>query len=567
MASIVEVTMATVPENQKVEKILETRFNDDFAQTAEGLTPILRKWTRLPQRLVQFDSDKSFFGLRAYTDERPIKDLPSLSFGKRDEFTIDFGTHVVGHFSFHLAGEGTNIDAPCRLRLTFGESPYDVTEDLRSCDTWISTSWLPDEVINVDWLPCEVSMERRYSFRYVRIQIIDTSPKYKVKFTNISCQATSAIGPPQEIEIFEFHDDLLQAMDDISIFTLRDCMQTVFEDGPRRDRRLWLGDLRLQALTNYHTFRNYDLMKRCLYLFAALPREDDSLPACLFEKPKLTPASDYLVDYDALFGPIVSDYVLASGDTSTGRELWPTIQGSLKRALAHLDPVTHIFDSSSTTAWKFLDWATNLDTSAGMHGLLLYALKQVNSLAELLQIKPLPYTDAISKMTTAAPSFYDETNHLFISGPTRQISLASAAWLSLSGAFPKESCKAALLNALSHPDCIKPLTPYLYHHICEALALSGAEAECLHLMKEYWGGMVKAGADTFWECFDPLDPRSSPYGDVRNNSFCHAWSCTPSYLLRHRLREFGRFEVVGRRTVGELDEEWIGRNVRGERLT
>jgi hypothetical protein len=31
-------------------------------------------------------------------------------------------------------------------------------------------------------------------------------------------------------------------------------MQEVFEDGPKRDRRLWLGDLRLQALVNDVTF-------------------------------------------------------------------------------------------------------------------------------------------------------------------------------------------------------------------------------------------------------------------------------------------------------------------------
>ena len=46
-------------------------------------------------------------------------------------------------------------------------------------------------------------------------------------------------------------------------------MQTSFEDGPRRDQRLWVGDLRLQALTNYVTYKANDLVKRCLYLFAA----------------------------------------------------------------------------------------------------------------------------------------------------------------------------------------------------------------------------------------------------------------------------------------------------------
>jgi alpha-L-rhamnosidase len=550
--------MATVPENQTVERVLDTRFNQEFAETASGLCPHLHSWQRLPQRLVRFENDSSsFFGLKPAADSKSINNLPTFHWGKSDEFILDFGLHVVGYFSIHLVGHGLNIDAPCRLRLTFGESLYDVTEDLSSVETWISTSWLPDEVINVDYLPADVSLPRRYSFRYVRVQIIDTSPKYKVSFSNISCQAVSAVSPSHTVEMFEYHDPILQAMDEVSIFTLRDCMQTVFEDGPRRDRRLWIGDLRLQALTNYHTFQDYNLVKRCLFLFAALPREDDSLPACLFENPKLTPATDYIVDYDALFGPTVYDYVCASGDIATGNVLWLTIQGSLKKALSHLHPTTGKFDSSLSPAWKFLDWNRDLDSNAGMHGLLLYSLKAVNSLAEMLNITPPPYTDTIGRMTASASLFHDPKTGFFVSGPEDQISLASAAWLSLSGVFPPHICKDALLKALSHPKTVKPLTPYLYHHICEALALTGAEEECIDLMKQYWGGMVEAGADTFWECFDPSSPRSSPYGDVRNNSFCHAWSCTPSYLLRAKLTRYGGFKKVGTLTMGVLDEKWV----------
>ena len=41
------------------------------------------------------------------------------------------------------------------------------------------------------------------------------------------------------------------------------------------------GDLRLQALTNYETFKNYDLVKRCLYLFAGLTQNEHHVaPAC-----------------------------------------------------------------------------------------------------------------------------------------------------------------------------------------------------------------------------------------------------------------------------------------------
>ena len=90
---------------------------------------------------------------------------------------------------------------------------------------------------------------------------------------------------------------------------------------------------------------------------------------------------------------------------------------------------------------------------------------------------------------------------------------------------------------MSDLKAVKLLTLYAYHHVAEALARCGGEEQCLDLIREYWGGMAMAGAGTFWECFDKDNPRRSPYGDCHNNSYCHTWSCTPSYLLRVVLKE------------------------------
>ncbi|MFK4435278.1 hypothetical protein [Paenibacillus sp. RC21] len=51
-------------------------------------------------------------------------------------------------------------------------------------------------------------------------------------------------------------------------------------------------------------------------------------------------------------------------------------------------------------------------------------------------------------------------------------------------------------------------------------------------LKSYWGGMLRDGADTFWELYDPHNKAFSPYGSYLINSYCHAWSCTPTYLIR-----------------------------------
>ena len=63
-------------------------------------------------------------------------------------------------------------------------------------------------------------------------------------------------------------------------------MQTVYEDGPKRDRRLWIGDLYLEALANAYTFKNHELTKYCLYLLAAFANDEGLLHATLLEKPQ-----------------------------------------------------------------------------------------------------------------------------------------------------------------------------------------------------------------------------------------------------------------------------------------
>ncbi len=96
---------------------------------------------------------------------------------------------------------------------------------------------------------------------------------------------------------------------------------------------------------------------------------------------------------------------------------------------------------------------------------------------------------------------------------------------------PEEA--ASLLRRMdSSADLIRPVTPYLMSYYLEALMKCGQKDEVLHIIKEYWGGMVNEGTDTFWELYDPKNPDASPYGGTIVNSYCHAWSCAPAYFLR-----------------------------------
>lgn len=319
-------------------------------------------------------------------------------------------------------------------------------------------------------------------------------------------------------------------------------MQEVFEDGPKRDRRLWLGDLRVMAQLNYLTFRNDDLVKRCLYLFAAAAREDGLVPGCVYERPKLT-YGNTLLTYSCLFGPTLLDYAKASGDWDLARELWPVARRQVDFALQHVQD-NHLFIDPKSW-WLFFDWQPGLDHQASMHACLIYCLRALHTMAERLALREeaAGLQATIDNMVTAARTLlWDEAQGFFVSGPEHQLSWCSQVWMTLAGVLsPTEA--APVLQRMLTADMIAPKGPYLYHHVVEALLIAGLPEEAGTILRDYWGGMVTRGASTFWEVFDPADDHLSPYNNYLINSYCHAWSSTPGYFLRKYpalVQEIGR---------------------------
>ena len=454
-----------------------------------------------------------------------------------DTVYFDFGQHLTGFLHFHISAIGINIDSPARLRLTFGEVPGDVAENFYPYHGTLAAAWLPDEIVNLGPLPLAYVASRRHAFRYVKLEVVSVSPKYSIRLSDIHVEnLTSATHDPAPLPAGT--TPAVAAIDRAALSTLRNCMQTVFEDGPRRDQRLWIGDFRLQALANYVTFRNLDLVKRCLYLLAAYPQHDGMLSACVFEKPFPRRAGDVILDYAAIFNIALGEYLEQSGDLATVRDLWPT-------ALRQTDLLSKFVNQHGLfvdphTLWIFIDWNEPLHRDAAAQGVLLCSLRSTIALARRLgktgDLARLQELQA-RMLTAARAAFYDPDQKLFVSGPQRQVSWASQAWLTLADVLPQAESAQVLRNALRHPGIVPPATPYLNHYVVEALFHCGLHQQADAMIASYWGGMVQRGADTFWEVYDPADSKASPYGDVHINSFCHAWSCTPAYFFRRqRLR-------------------------------
>ena len=455
---------------------------------------------------------------------------------KSDSICLDFGDHHVGYVTLKLASAGSPQDAPAFLRLKFAEIPQEILDDSGTYEGWISKGWIQEEFVHIDVLPCELKMPRRYAFRYLEILAIDTSPKFQVIVEQVEGKAVSAVSLEDVKPLANLPEDL-QKIDRASLKTLQDCMQHVFEDGPKRDRRLWIGDLRLQAKTNYATFRNFDLVKRCMYLFAGLTREDGKIGACLFTEPVMQVDDTFLWDYSLFFVSVLYDYYKETKDLETVKELWPAAYRQIELAL---DDMENGILKNENPLTAFIDWKEGLDRQAAAQGVWIYCLRQGEFLAELAgtsyekeKIHTL-YEDAMKK---AVNCFWDEKQGFFVSGASRQVSWSSQVWMVLADVFEIEKSRELMLHLLDVKPAMGVLTPYAYHHVIEALLHVGEKEKALELMRAYWGAMIDLGADTFWEAFDPEDPLASPYGNMQVNSFCHAWSCTPAWLLREYFSE------------------------------
>ena len=506
----------------------EMVVNPTFVAKAQALAPALIETIVRPARTVRIAPSGPDFAAKevepGFTSSQPM--------GRDDSFCLDFGGHQVGYVSFTLTPVGSPADAPAYLHLKFGEIPYEIAADSAGYQGEISRAWIQEEFIHVDILPAVVRLPRRYAFRYMRLTVIDTSAKYKVVVGDVECRAVSS-ADPSAVPPLKAADPELVQLDKVSLKTMQDCMQSVFEDGPKRDRRLWLADLRLQALTNYVTFRNNDLVKRCLYLFAGLTQNEGRVGACLFHEPTPQVDDTALFDYSLFFVSCLHDYYGATGDMDTLRELFPTADRQIQLSLRELDGRGIVTDKD--TWWCFLDWGDGLNKQAGAQAILIYALKQAGTMAGWLgdAAKAEEYGGHTAKLTAAALAhLWDGEQGFFVSGADRQVSWASQVWFALANVFDREQ-NARLLERLIRVNPGVPMvTPYMYHYFIDALIQNGLSELALSRMKAYWGEMLRDGADTFFELYDPNDRYASPYGSRLVNSFCHAWSGTPSYFIR-----------------------------------
>ncbi|HBV1807439.1 TPA: hypothetical protein MDQ48_005487, partial [Klebsiella pneumoniae] len=177
--------------------------NLEWISIAERLKPTLIESTVQAVQLVNGVSDKNnILQYKMVSDEtRSLKSISETPVNAGDFFIVEFPHHVTGFLTFNMDWVGRGNDAPTRLRLIFGEVPSDVLEPLYPYNGTLSASWLPDEIINIDHLPDEVTISRRHAYKYVKIEVMSGSKNFGIIFSNIHTIAVSSAGEDKQTNI------------------------------------------------------------------------------------------------------------------------------------------------------------------------------------------------------------------------------------------------------------------------------------------------------------------------------------------------------------------------------
>lgn len=507
-----------------------------WLETAESLKPDLIHSTLYPVSIVIASNDSNAFqGWRYDSIGTPYELLYNRSFKDIKKITLDFGRHATGYFTFSTRTLSRCQDAPIRIKFTFGEMPAELNTPLDPWPGTLSRAWMQDEVCTITEVDRQITLPRRMACRYVDIELLGASNDFDFGIDSVWFDAVSSADRSTLVPLDNL-PPLTKKINDVGIETLAECMQTVFEDGPKRDRRLWLGDLYLQSLANRYSFRNFDLVKRCLYLFAALSGKDGIVISNIFESPE-PHAQDMSIclSYSLLWNSTLLEYLNDTDDIDTANDLWPVAKKQMDIIAGYIND-NGLFDISNTRPWMwtFFDWRDGLDTTTSMQGAVIFALDQTAELASRLnhQDEAKQWRILSKKMKKAAVKhFYDSKTGLFISGSTRQVSALSQAWMVKSEVVKDEKARRALSAVINNPNAIQPGTPYAMHYLIDAMISAGMDNEAKSTLKNYWGGMIYRGADTFWESYDPDNEYISAYNFYPVNSACHAWSCTPIYFI------------------------------------
>jgi hypothetical protein len=433
----------------------------------------------------------------------------------------DFGKETIGFLQFEkLSGSGT-------MQIYYGESREEAL-DKAYCETldrlFISDGRVRDESAGLIYgLTDTFTLVNSKAFRYVYI-----TKDEGVKYNGVSM--LYEYKPEAYRGSFRSSDEELNKIWDVSAYTMHLTTREFFIDGIKRDRWVWSGDAYQSYLMNYYIFFDSQTVKNSIWLLGG--------------KDPVTSHINTIMDYTFYWFMSIYDYYLFSGDKQFISQIYPRMQSLMEYVLGRTNNNGMVEGLAGD--WVFVDWADGYMEKQGELSfeqvLFCRSLETMSLCAGLNgnEEERAKYDRLANELRKKLiPAFWNEERQALVhsrlnnvqqTAITRYANMFAVFYDYLTPAQKQSVKKSVLLN----DSIMKITTPYMRFYELEALCELGEHDLVMQEMKDYWGGMIREGATSFWEKYNPEDRGTehlAMYGRPYGKSLCHSWGASPIYLL------------------------------------
>jgi hypothetical protein len=366
-----------------------------------------------------------------------------------------------------------------------------------------------------------------YGMKYVAV-VFRNVEKSPLKVRHLGVTAVTA--GLEQVGRFECSDATLNKVWQAAVHTQRNCAFDAFVDCPWREQAMWWGDAHVQARVTAHAFGDTSLLARGIELVKRSQQIDGSLHA---HPPAMTP-KNRLPDFMLTWVGSVLDHYELTGGTEVLKRCLPALDRLLGFFADHADERGLI--GRFTGFWVFLDWKPlRKDDFSGVlnlqylralqHAARIYEIAGQRDKADAARFRAQALAATLTdKLWDADASLLRDGIDPATGEAVDDASQHAAALAILAGLVPEHHEKLArtalLKPATAWRTKVITASIFFYAYVLEAMARAGLKAEAVQIVKDLWGPIVDAGADTLPEGFETV-----------TGSFCHAWSAHPVYHL------------------------------------
>ena len=328
---------------------------------------------------------------------------------------------------------------------------------------------------------------------------------------------------------FRCNDEELNRIWEVSAYTMDLTTREFFMDGIKRDRWTWSGDAIQSYLMNYYLRYDLDCVKRTIRQLRG--------------KDPVTAHVNTIMDYTFYWFKSILDYYEYSGDEAFVKEIFPRMVTLMNYCIISTN-VDGLMEGQPDD-WIFVDW---VDFPMHKRGTLCFeqilfveALRAMAVCARICDDEDDGYyqMEAERTLKKVKELFWSEQHHAFLHAIedgelNKQITKFPNMFAILYDFVSKKEKKQIMQSVMLNKEIPSITTPYMRFYELAALCEMGLQKEVLSEIKAYWGGMLREGATSFWEKYNPDEKgrqHLAMYGRPYGKSLCHAWGASPVYLL------------------------------------